>query len=70
MRTTVTIDDELYQQALALAEPDMDEAELFREAMKTFIRVQAGRRLAALGGTTPEMPQPKRRFNEEFKQHD
>lgn len=62
MRTTVTIDDELYQQALALAEPGMDKAGLFREAMKTYIRVQAARRLAALVGTTPEMPQPKRRF--------
>lgn len=70
MRTTVTIDDELYQQALALAEPDMDKAELFREAMKTYIRVQAGRRLAALGGTALDMPQPKRRFSREFKQHD
>ena len=59
MRTTVTIDDELYQQALALAEPDMDKAELFREAIKTYIRVQA--RLAALGGAAPDMPQPKRR---------
>ncbi len=61
MRTTVTIDDELYQQALALAEPDMDKAELFREAIKTYIRVQAARRLAALGGSAPDMPQPKRR---------
>ncbi len=61
MRTTVTIDDELYQQALALAEPNLDKAELFREAIKTYIRVQAARRLAALGGTAPDMPQPKRR---------
>ncbi|MCS4307255.1 MULTISPECIES: type II toxin-antitoxin system VapB family antitoxin [Rheinheimera] len=70
MRTTVTIDDELYQQALALAEPGTDKAGLFREAIKTYIRVQAGRRLAALGGTTPDMPIPKRRFSIEFKQHD
>lgn len=70
MRTTVTIDDEFYQQALALAEPGMDQAGLFREAMKTYIRVQAGRRLAALGGTAPDMPQLKRRFSREFKQHD
>ncbi|KKO45356.1 antitoxin of toxin-antitoxin stability system [Arsukibacterium ikkense] len=60
MRTTVTIDDELYQQALALADPDMDKAELFREAIRTYIRVQAGRRLASLGGTAPDMLQPKR----------
>ncbi|MBU1310097.1 MAG: hypothetical protein KKE30_11270 [Gammaproteobacteria bacterium] len=45
-------------------------AQLFREAMKTYIREQAARSLAVLGGTTPEMPQPKRRFNREYKQHD
>ncbi|WP_207148625.1 DUF1778 domain-containing protein [Lamprobacter modestohalophilus] len=55
MRTTVTIDDTLYQQALELADPDMDKAELFREAIRTFIRVQAAQRLAALGGATPEV---------------
>ncbi len=54
MRTTVTIDDTLYQQALELADPDMDKAELFREAIRTFIRVQAAQRLAALGGAAPE----------------
>ena len=61
MRTTITIDDELFQQALALSEPQMDKAELFREAIKTYIRVQAARRLAALGGASPDMLLPKRR---------
>lgn len=56
MRTTVTIDDELYEQALSLADPTMDKADLFREAIKTFVRVQAAQRLAALGGTAPVMP--------------
>ena len=70
MRTTVTIDDELYQQALELAEPDLDKAGLFREAMKTYVRVQVARRLAALGGTTPDMQLTKRRFSIEFKQRD
>lgn len=57
MRTTVTIDDALYQQALELAEPGVDKpSDLFREAVETYVRVQAGRRLAALGGTAPEMP--------------
>ena len=55
MRTTVTIDDALYQEALEVAEPDMDKADLFREAIKTFVRVQAAKRLSALGSTTPEM---------------
>lgn len=64
MRTTVTIDDALYQQALELADPEMDKADLFREAIKTFVRVRAARRLAALGGQTPEMADVPRRREE------
>jgi Arc/MetJ family transcription regulator len=56
MRTTVSIDDLLYQQALDLADPGMDKSELFREAISTFVRVQAAKRLAALGGGSPSMP--------------
>lgn len=55
MRTTVTIDDDLYEKALEVADPAMDKADLFREAIKTFVRVQAAKRLAALGATMPEM---------------
>jgi Arc/MetJ family transcription regulator len=61
MRTTVTIDDELYAKALDMADPEMDRADLFREAIKTFVRVQAAKRLAALGGAAPEMPDVPRR---------
>ena len=61
MRTTISIDDALYQKAIELADPDMDKAELFREAVKTFVRIQAGKRLIALGGAAPEMPDIARR---------
>jgi len=61
MRTTVTIDDALYDQALALAEPGMDKAALFREAIQTFVRVQAAKRLAALGASAPHMQKVRRR---------
>jgi len=62
MRTTITIDDALYQQALDAADPGMDKSELFREAIRTVIRVQAGKRLAGLGGARPEMADiPRRR---------
>jgi Arc/MetJ family transcription regulator len=62
MRTTVTIDDELYQKALDVADPGMDKRDLFREAMKVYVRVQAGKRLAALGGGAPTMKDiPRRR---------
>lgn len=65
MRTTVTIDDDLYQRALDVADPGMDKADLFREAIKVFVRVQAGKRLAALGGKGPRMNDiPRRRPGE------
>jgi len=65
MRTTVSIDDELYRRALEVADPGMDKGDLFREAMKVFVRVQAGKRLAALGGRMPTMKHiPRRRPTE------
>ncbi|MDP2241603.1 MAG: type II toxin-antitoxin system VapB family antitoxin [Burkholderiales bacterium] len=67
MRTTVTIDDELYQRALDVADPGMDKSDLFREAMKVFVRVQAGKRLAALGGKATLMKDiPRRRPAEQL----
>jgi hypothetical protein len=62
MRTTVTVEDELVERALALAEPGMPRNALFREALLAFIRQQAARRLAALAGQAPEMaeiPRPR-----------
>ncbi len=53
MRTTVTLDDELYERALEMADPGLDKSDIFREAFKTFVRVQAGKRLADLGGSAP-----------------
>ncbi len=62
MRTTVTIEDALYEKALEMADPSMDKADLFREAVKTFIRIRASKRLIALGGSLPEMTDiPRRR---------
>ena len=69
MRTTVTIDDDLYQRALDVADPGIDKSDLFREAMKVFVRVQAGKRLAALGGKAPTMKDiPRRRPAENLGQ--
>lgn len=61
MRTTVTIDDALYAKALEMADPGMDKAEIFRVAMQTYVRVQAAKRLAALGGQAPGMQDIERR---------
>jgi Arc/MetJ family transcription regulator len=64
MRTTVTIDDALYEEALSLADPTMDKADLFREAIRTFVRVRAAKRLASLGGATPDIADVPRRREE------
>lgn len=61
MRTTVTIDDELFAKAQSLAEPGLERSELLRECVKAFIRQQTARRLAALGGQVPELEAAPRR---------
>lgn len=61
MRTTITIDDALYRKALELADPKLDKADLFREAISTFVRVQAGKRLVTMGGLAPDMADVPRR---------
>jgi hypothetical protein len=61
MIITVTIEDSLYEKALALADPAMDKTDLFREANQTFFRVRTSKRLIALGATMPEMNDIPRR---------
>ncbi len=62
MRTTVTIEDPLYDKALSLADPGTDKADIFRIAMKAFVQLQSAKRLAALGGMAPDMADiPRRR---------
>ena len=61
MRTTVTIDDVLYEKAIEMADPEMEKSDIFREAFKTFVHVQAAKRLVALGGTMPEIVDVPRR---------
>ena len=61
MRTTVTIEDSLYEKALEMADPSMDKADLFREAIKTFIRIRASKRLSALGAAMPDAQAAPRR---------
>ncbi len=61
MRTTITIDDELYDKAIALADPGVEKSELIRDCVRAYIQLQTGRRLAALGGTVPDMELPPRR---------
>jgi len=64
MRTTLTIDDKLFAKAVSLAEPGIEKSELIRECVKAFIQRQAARRLAALGGSAPDIELAPRRREE------
>jgi len=44
-----------------MAGPDIAKSEIFREALKTFVRVQAAKRLAALGVAASDMADVPRR---------
>jgi Arc/MetJ family transcription regulator len=50
MRTTVTIDDALLAKAAELTGVT-ENAALLRQGLQALIRLESGRRLAALGGT-------------------
>ena len=62
MRTTIVIDDDLLakaQEYTGIAEKSV----LVREALRLLVAREAGRRLARLGGTAPDMEDiPRRRF--------
>ncbi len=60
MRTTVTLDDELLakaSEALGIAERSV----VLHEGLKLIVQREASRRLAALGGSAPELRLPPRR---------
>jgi hypothetical protein len=62
MRIAITIDDDLYKAAFDLADPSMDQADLLRETLELFVRVQSAHRLADKGGKAPQLPDiPRRR---------
>jgi Arc/MetJ family transcription regulator len=61
MRTTVTIDDELFARASELTGIS-ERSALLRDGLETLIRVESARRLAALGGSDPDaMAAPRHR---------
>ena len=60
MRTTITLDDELVEEA-ARATGIEGRSELLREGLKVLIEREAYRRLAALGGTMPNLQTTPRR---------
>lgn len=63
MRTTITLDDELLEQA-AQAIGTSERAVIIREALTALIQREAARRLIDLGGTVPDAKLPPRRRSE------
>ena len=60
MRTTITIDDELMEKA-AKYTGIKERSALISEALRQLVVREAGRRLAAIGGTEPDFVAPPRR---------
>ena len=64
MRATVSLDDDLLRTAHEYTGVT-EKAELIREALKSLIAREAGRRLLALAGTAPAIASiPRRRVDE------
>ena len=65
MRTTLALDDDLVRVAQEYTGVT-EKTSLVREALKSLIERESYRRLAALGGTMPELEYiPRRRMSEE-----
>jgi len=60
MRTTVNLDDELMERAMALSGIG-EKAQLLHEALRSLIAREAGRRLAKVGGAAPTAAAGRRR---------
>ncbi len=61
MRTTLTIDDDLFARAEALTGLH-EKSALLRESLRALIERESARRLAKLGGSEPKLkPAPRRR---------
>jgi len=60
MRTTIALDDELLAKARSYTGLN-ETAAIVREALKALIEREAARRLARLGGCSPDLVAPPRR---------
>jgi len=65
MRTTLALDDDLVNTAKEFT-GITEKTALIREALRSLIERESSRRLAALGGTMPDLGEiPRRRFESE-----
>lgn len=60
MRTTLNIDDEIFQRAAKLT-GIKEKTSLLHEGLKALIAAESARRLAKLGGTSPNLKDVPRR---------
>ncbi|CAM4258824.1 Antitoxin [Bordetella tumbae] len=61
MRTTITLDDELVAKAKDFSGIQETSA-LLQQALKQMVEIEASRRLARMGGSSPDLnPVPRRR---------
>jgi Arc/MetJ family transcription regulator len=60
MRTTINLDDDLIAEAQRLT-GITERTALVHEGLRLLIEREAARRLAKLGGTSPDMEAPRRR---------
>lgn len=61
MRTTLNLDDDLLKQAQRLSGIS-ERTQLVREALKALVQRESARRLAALGGSEPQLEAIPRRL--------
>ncbi|WP_367846722.1 type II toxin-antitoxin system VapB family antitoxin [Rhodoferax sp. WC2427] len=61
MRITITIDDQLYAQAMALLPSPIQPSELVSQALRAWIRTENTKHLVAMGGQVPNMSDIPRR---------
>jgi len=66
MQTTVSIDDALYDRAIELLDPSIEKSDIFKEAIRVFVRVQSAKQLAEMGGTIKDIQSVPRRQNDEY----
>ena len=62
-RTTLNIDDQLYEEAVRLTGVK-EKTALLRESLKALIQRETARRLAKLGGSEPQLDEISRRRND------
>lgn len=60
MRTTIAIDDELFAKAQGYAGVD-EKSAVIKKALQAYVQLEAGRRLALMGGSMPDATAPSRR---------